>query len=243
MSTTNKIYFQNAPIKEVFCIFNFKENLTQNEVKMLVVKLTAPNAPYEIIEENPIISIQFVSEPKFVKGIKTTLKSIEGDKIVQLNTNSISIHRLGKYTKWSDFSEQVIQVLSKLEKSRKLQSISMKKINSFRIDSSEIPSEYFNYYPSISTNDDYFIKDHLTHLQLSKKLSDHSNIHLKFNNRATTNDYQNIVFEIWTSINLTKLRIYTNSIEDIKKSMSVYNNEMYKSFISVLKKKAKDMIK
>ena len=242
MSTTNKIYFKNAPIKEVVFTCNFKENLTQKEVSELVRKLAPPNAPYELIEEDTVISIQFVSEPKFVKGISTTIKSLEGDKIVQFNVNSISIHRLGKYTKWSDFSEQVIQVLKELKNSREIQTVSMKKVNSFRINSSDRPSEYFNYYPFIS-NDDYFINDHLAELQLGKKLNEYSNIFLKFSNKSTPKAYQNIIFEIWTRINLTGQRIYTNNIEEIKESMSFYNNEMYKTFISVLKNKAKDIIK
>jgi len=242
MSTTNKIYFKNAPIKEAVCTFNLKETLTENDVNGLVRKLTPPNAPYEILEEEPVLSIQFVSKPTFVETKSTRIKSKKGDKIVQLNFNSISVHQLGKYTKWSDFSKQVMKVLNELANKKEIHSISLKKINSFVILAEENPSDYFNYYPEFD-NQNYFGNRNLNQLQLQKRLKDHSQISLKFINKPMPEKYQRIIIDISTNINLIKEKIYTNDINEIEDSLSFYNNELYKSFISVLKNKAIDTIK
>jgi len=240
MSQKNKIYFNNAPIKEAVCTFQFAEKIEPDEIEAITDSLKTSYVSKEI---QTLVSIQIDPKspsPKILNSDKTILKNSIGNEIVDIHSNSISIHKLGRYTKWSDFSKQIIHVLKK-SSGVKINSIFLKKINSFTIDNNEKISDYFNYVSE--TFPSYFLEREMNNFNLSKRLKKHSTLFLKFSQKLLNEESQNIIIELSVNINLSTENITTNAIDEIEESLLYYNNEIYNAFISILKEKAISQIK
>lgn len=239
MNDLTKTYFNKAPLKEVACIFNFSKGLSKIEITKLIESHLHSNI-YTEKEEKRFTNLLLGSTPQIVEDTAFILKNKQGNKILRINSRAISVHQLGKYSRWSEYSRQVYSTIDILfeHKLINIEHIFLKKVNSFMFDLDEDLTEHFNYYPSIST-DDYFSNDD-THFLLNKKIRDLSQIFLRLSTKKIGDKNYNVIMEIMTNIVFGKK---SQSSDDIKKTLTFHNNEMYKAFVSSLKTKAINLIK
>ena len=241
MNQEDKIYFENAPIKEAVCTFTFKDKTSIYDLESIVNKLLS-KSNYDSKEIKNVVTIQMAPKIEATEERLYSLKNKEGDKRIQLQPNGFSIHKLGRYSKWSDFSTQVFEAINLIKSDYKngLINISLKKINSITLDNKLSPRTYFNYFPEYTNNDSFF-KDGFN-LLFNKKIKDNSQIFLRINNKSI-GDKQNIIIDLWCTINATKNNLYLDDKNKIKELLYFHNNEMYKAFLSVLKQEGINLIK
>lgn len=240
MSKINKTYFKNPPIKEVVCDITFKGKLNNDTLNQLIQQ-NLLDTVYKIEEKQNMISFNLVpGNPTITQEVGYRLKNLEGNKILDIRPNGISVHRLGKYSNWTEFKKQVFTPLNKfnLTKLVEINHIVLKKVNSFILDSNSNLYEYFNYLPNLKKESNYFSNQDV-HIQFDKRINDKTLIFLKISSKKIGDTKLNVIIEIWSNIRLENQKTDEGFLEEI---LSETNNEMYKIFISTLKKKSLNLI-
>ncbi len=234
----NKIYFSKAPIKEAVCTFSFKEKLSPDERKKFV-NLCSNDDFSEIQKQNLVNFLIKGLESEVITDVGYVLTSTNGDKKIQIQPNQIVIHKLGKYTKWSDFSVQVnvgLNYLNKLAEST-ITSISIKKVNSFSFNKEDNLSTYFSHLD----DDEFFSTDDNLTVQTTKKIGQ-TTILSKLSIKEL-NKNKNVILENSVTTNLTQEKYKSTDKEKLFSILNKNNDDLYNAFFASIENPLFDKIK
>lgn len=228
----NKIYIKTPPVKEVVCNFFFSKDIGDEAIKK-IRDVYAKENTYDLDSVNLVnFSIDSNGHPSAHVLNRINLSSKDKSFVVKIGYNNISFHQLGSYTKWSDFSPKIKDTWFSLSNiiDLDINSVSIKKINTFSFDSNINLSDYFNGMPQISKS--FFFEDSEFSVNYNK-LSKSSFIELLFFCKKTS-DQLNIV--LTNAIN-TQIEYMDKSISfDLFQLLSDNNDVLYDVFVSVLTK-------
>jgi uncharacterized protein (TIGR04255 family) len=235
--------FENNKITEALCQFSFKQHLDEEyyeKLKKLVID------KYQIAEEVPLLQFHFETETNSaqktsVKGLR--LFSENRDKVIQLNTNNISIHQIGNYQKREVFNEDILFLMKNFaseNKSVEIGRIDLRTINVFNFDLAYDPTRYFTValkYP------DGYIRD--SHYQFSLDQIYEPGKKIGVVRGVNTPDGSRMKFVLDLSY-VTWFIDETVNAGDFEKIMDAIadgHNKLYSLFMSTITIEAKNLIK
>jgi uncharacterized protein (TIGR04255 family) len=227
----SKVYLKKAPIKEAVCSFSFNEKISINiieEYKQIMQKK-------EAYDELTIKFVNLIMEGESPKAfLEQGIQLITKDKgfYLRLSPNNISIHQLGTYTRWSDFSNKVKNAWTILTSLKNItpNNVSLKKINSFSFSLNDNLSDFFCGIPNLNNN--FFFFNNNFNLNYSKILENtniNANISLK-----------EIIEKKHVTLDLSANTQITNLIEqrvDVFHILDQNNELLYNAFTSILTEK------
>lgn len=145
MSDNIKELFNNNKITEALCQFTFKEHISPDFYPKFIERV---KAKYPSAVEIPLLHFSFnLQNPSPQKSQSAGLKimSENGEKVVQVFTDNISIHQVGNYQQWEVFREDIYFILDAFQKdiSAEIGRIDLRTINVFDFEDQFNEKEYF----------------------------------------------------------------------------------------------------
>ena len=163
------------------------------------------------------------------------------DKIVQVFTDNLSIHQVGKYQQWESFREDIYYILAEFQKETNIQigRIDLRTINVFEFEKEFNANEYFNValnYPSefIQNSNYQFNQEQI--FEKGKKAG------VIRGNYIKENDKWKFILDLSYINWLLDENVSSNNTEKIKASLEDGHLKLYNLFIQTVTEKTKKLI-
>jgi uncharacterized protein (TIGR04255 family) len=241
MTEAGRELFNNNKITEAICQITFKENLESEFVDKFFEGI---KAKYSDSQDVPKFQLSFSSNKeasqKQLKGIKAS--NLNGDKVVQIFSDNVSIHQVGNYQTWEDFREDIYFVLQKLAEisNCEVARIDLRAINKFSFEVGFKAEDYFKIcfkYPA------EYIQNSNYQFNLEQIFVPEKEAGVVRANCIHSNEEVNFILDLSYINWLFDTNIKIGDAEKIKETLEIGHLRLYKIFSQSITDRTKLIIK
>lgn len=238
--------FKNNKIREALCQFTFQESFDNTIYGEFWSKLNDSKDCNYCKKEN-ISSFQFSVQggtgsivPNMVNAMK--FSNEEGDKVIQLFHNNLSIHNIGNYKQWEVFEEDIdatIEIFQENYNEIKINRVDLRAINEFEFDAGIEIEDYFKIHPSIDKDVPFNTPD--IDMRLNEKLDDKGNFISMTIQKQVTGENVLVVVDIsYTGIFETPVQI--TEYKTVKDRMEYGHSQLNSVFYNLITDKTREIL-
>lgn len=236
------VLFENNKIVESLCQFSFRP-INDNTIFGQYWDILQKGGVY--LKKENLQSVSFTvagNDPNITPALTSAMRysNLEGDKLIQLLSNNISIHQVKKYEKWEIFKKDIdaaIDNFNSVTSQTIVERIDLRAINVFDFPKEDFKlSDYFNVYTSLPDN----LSRANSNITIEYPIGTKNNF-LVLRIRTTFQENVNVVLDLsFVSLNMNVELSDNQIIDDF---LNLGHSELHNLFLSVITSKTKSLIK
>jgi len=238
----SKELFNNNKIVESLCQFTFQP-IQDNTIFGQYWDLLKKGNTYSKKENLQAVSFTSVgNDNNFAPALSSAMRfsNSDGDKLIQLHNNNISIHQVRKYIKWEDFKVNIdtaINDFNLVTNKSVIDRIDLRVINVFDFPTMDFNlNDYFNVTTSLPAN----LSNASTDMTLECPL-ERPDTFLVLRIKTTIQEKINVVLDL--SFVCINVNVDSDNKQNVNEILQLGHSELHSLFLSVITNKTKDIIK
>lgn len=239
-----KEIFENNKIKEALCQFRFDDSIDTERFSLFFEELKKGGI---FVEKQEIPMLHFTlnaseAVPKQIAFNGLKIFNINNDKVIQLFSDNISIHQVGKYKAWEEFSEDIFNVLTAFNKvfNCKLARIDLRTINDFDFELNDDLKKYFHIFLNVP---DCVVQPYNFNLAIEQAYEPAKKFSVIRLNGYNQDQKQKVVFDLSYVLICVEDKIKVSDFENLKKALEFGHIKLSELFTNSITKETKEIIK